>query len=256
MKSLSLSLLILVASNSYAEEVITPSDRFLDKKTGKYLYVCETNGDELITKESCGKYWDKYPRKREDLIKEVKAYKDINKYDVVMIPIKDKNGDTKMILGKVSWMYENGRISVMEYYTKRFGYSPGTTHWTIDYSGVTKLNDSHPLAKQAEMCAKEDTDIIYNYDDKRKFSLKKGEKVAMKGIFDNGTAAISLYNIGDNFLGYGLDNKLPISLSKLEVCESDKDKMVVDDSSRSHTKPIDTTEDRIQSDPYQQNMIR
>lgn len=254
MKLFSLGLLLLITGQSFAEETITPNDRFYDKKTKKYLYVCETNGDELIAKESCGKYWEKFPRKREDLIKEVKTYKELNKNDLVMITIKDRNGNPKNIIGKISWMYENGRIDVMEYYSQRFGYSPGTTHWSIDYKGVTKLNSQHPLAKHAELCAKEDTEIIYNFNDKRKFSLKKGEKVALKGIFDNGTAAISLYNIADNFLGYGMDNKLPLSLEKLEVCEDNKAAMAIDDSSRSHTKPEATVEERIKVDSYQQNL--
>lgn len=256
MKVLSLSLICLaMMGHSYAE-TITPSDRFYDNKTKKYLYVCETNGDELIAKESCGKFWDKFPRKREDLIKEVSTYKDLNKHDLVMITIKDHNGNPKTIIGKISWMYENGRIDVMEYYTQRFGYNPGTTHWSIDYRGVTKLNDKHPLAKHAELCAKEDTEITYNYNNKRKFSIKKGEKVALKGIFDNGTAAVSLYNIGDNFLGYGMDNKLPLSLDKLEVCESEKTGLAIDDSSRSQTKPEAAVQEASALDSYQQNMTR
>ncbi len=225
--------LLLVAANSYAE-TIEPTDRFIDKKTGKYVSVCEEKEGKLIVKESCGKFWDELPnRKREDLNKEVKAYEGMKRWDTVMIPVKDHDGNTKMVLGKVSFMYEDGQFSVSEFYTKRFGYNPGTTNWTINYKGITKLKTDHPLLQHGALCAKEDTEFNYNWDGKRSFSLKKGERVELKGVFENNTALISLDQFGENFWGYGLNNQLPLSLDKLEVCADEK---VVNDSSRANTK--------------------
>lgn len=170
--------LMFISSHIFAsEEIITENDRFIDSKTGKYMRVCEIKNGELVVKESCGKFWETFPRKREDLIKEVKTYKDLEERALVLVPVKNRNGDTKMALGKVSFMYENGQINVMEYYSKRFGYNPGTTNWKFDYRLIKKLDKNHPLLNHSELCAKEDTEINYNYNDNRKFSLKKGEKV-------------------------------------------------------------------------------
>jgi hypothetical protein len=255
MKSFSFYLLFITA-NSFASEVITESDRFIDSKTGKYVRVCETINDELVVKESCGKYWEKFPRKREELIKEVKDYKDLQEKAIVMIPIKNKKGDIKMVLGRVSFMYENGRIDVMEYYSKRFGFSPGTTNWNIGYNGITKLDKTHQLLSHKELCAKEDTEITYNYDDEKKFTIKKGERVILKGIFENGIAMISLNSISDNFLGYGLDNQLPISLSKVEACTDLKETALINDSSRTSNKANNPGNEIIDQNSTHQTMSK
>lgn len=66
--------------------------------------------------------------------------------------------------------------------------------------------------------------------------MKKGEKVALRAIFENDTAAISTNSFTDRFLGYGFEGQLPIDLAKLEEC-IDATKELVDDSSRNNTKP-------------------
>lgn len=232
MKKLGLCLLLL-SSQVFAEE-ITSTDRFIDKKTGKYVNVCSQEGGKLVVKESCGKFWETFPnRTRADLNKEVKTYEGLKRWDTVMIPVKDNNGDVKMVLGKVGFMYEDGTLSVSEFYSKRLGYNPGTTNWTINYKNITKLNTAHPLTQYKSLCAKEATEFSYNWDGKRTFSLKKGEKVNLNGVFDNNTAMISLNQFGENFWGYGLNNQLPLSLDKLEVCE---DERIVNDTSRTNVK--------------------
>jgi hypothetical protein len=224
-----------------AEEKISQDDVFLDKKTGKYLRICGQEGDTLIVKEACGKYWDKIPRTRDQLAKQLTEYKNLKRGSVVMMKVKKSDGEIYWILGAVSFMYENGRVDVMEYYDKRFGFTVGTQTWPMDYTNIStgKTNESK------SMCAKEDFEISYDYDNGRKFIFKKGDQVTMNQVFDNGFASITLTSKVDNFFRYGLNNQLPVSMDKLVQCESDTPSVSnanVSDEARKAKDRVDTTQ--------------
>jgi hypothetical protein len=236
MKTLSVGLLFVLLSNSYAEEVITPKDRFIDSKTNKLLRICEVKNSELVVKEECGKYWESFPRKREELYKEVDTYKDFTKNELVLFPVKNKDGTTQIHFGQVANLYENGLMHVFQSESKKTGFSKGAEHYDFDYRYAIKLDKLHPLLAHAYLCAKEDTKIPYSYNEDHSYSVKKGEKVALKGIFENQTAVISLGSSWDNFWGYGNNNQLTVGLSQLEVCESDKESVSTDNTSRANNK--------------------
>lgn len=236
MKAISVGLLFVLLSNSYADEVITPKDRFIDSKSGKLLRICEAKNSGLVVKEECGKNWESFPRKREELYKDVDTYKDLAKNDLVLFPVKNKDGTIKMHFGEVANLYENGSLHVFQTESKKTGFSKGATHYDFDYSYAIKINKKHPLLAHAYLCAKEDTKIPYSYNEDHSYSVKKGEKVSLKGIFENQTAVISLGSSWDNFWGYGLNHQLTVDLSQLEVCESDKESVSTDDTSRANNK--------------------
>lgn len=255
MKTLSAGLLLILLSNSYAQEVITPNDRFLDSKTGKLLRVCEVKNDELVAKEACGKHWEAFPRKRAELSKELDAYKDLKKGDLILFPVKQYDGSIKTAFGQVSSFYENGMMHVFQSESKKTGFSKGATHFDFDYRLAIKLDKKHPLLEHSSLCAKEDTTIPYSYNEGHEYSVKKGEKVILKGIFENQTALISLGSTWDNFWGYGLNNQLTVDLSKLEVCESDKAPLAIDDSSRAKTKASSQSLEGVPSGPRRSSSI-
>ncbi|MBC7712494.1 MAG: hypothetical protein H7177_04120 [Rhizobacter sp.] len=236
MKILSVGFLSLLIANSYAEDAITPKDRFLDIKTGKLLRICEGKDSDLVVKEECGKSWQAFPRKREELAREVDTNKGIAKHDLVLFPVMQKDKTIKIEFGQAANIYENGSVHVFQSESQKTGFSKGATHYTFDSSYIIKLDKKHPLLSHASLCAKDDTEIQYSYNTGHSFSLKKGEKVALKGIFENQTAVISINGIWNNLLGYGLNNQLTVDLTKLEVCEDDKQAPSVDDTSRRSSK--------------------
>lgn len=243
MKTLSLSLLFVLASNSYAQETFSPDERFMDSKTKKLVRVCEVKNGELVVKQECGKHWDVLPRKREEIYKEVSSYKDLNKSDLALFQVKQKDGTVKTEFGEVSHLYENGLVQIMQTEAKKTGFSKGAQHWTFDSKHIIKLDKKNPLLSNANMCAKEDTKITYSYNEGHSYTVKKGEKVALKAIFENQTAVVSLDSSWDNFWGYGLNNQLTVDLAKLEVCESEKQSIAADDSSRAnHKEPASVQE--------------
>lgn len=230
-------LLILIGLTQviHAEEIITPEDTFLDLKTGKYLHICEKEGDALVVKEACGKYWDKFPRVRTDLAKQVNSYKDLTKNSTVMIKVKKSDGEFYWILGTVSFMYENGRVDVMEYYDKRFGYNVGTTTWHTSYDIISKAK-TNGLKK---ICAKEDFEINYDYDNGRKFTFKKGDELILNQVYENNIASITLNNKMENFFRYGHNNQLPVSMDKLMPCEATVN-ISIDDTTRGSKEKTNT----------------
>lgn len=248
MKTLSVSLFFVLFSNAYAEDLITPNERFIDSKTNKLVRVCEVNGNDLVVKEQCGKFWEAFPRKREEIFREVNTFKDINKEDLALFPIREKDGSVKMYFGVVANLYENGRVHMLQSETKKTGFSKGATHFDFDSKFLVKLDKKHPLLANEKLCAKEDMDIVYSYNESHKYSVKKGESVILKGIFENQTAVISLESKWNNFWGYGLNNQLTVDLAKLEVCEGDKKSVVVDDTSRSLEKEKAATEETTKSE--------
>lgn len=247
MKTLSVSLFFVLFSTSYAEDIISPKERLLDLKTNKLVRICEINGSEIVVKAECGKNWDALSRTREQLAREVENFNGISKNDLALFPVKQKNGTVKMEFGKIDNIYENGKIHVLQSEAIKTGFSKGATHYTFDSQLLIKLDKNHPLLTNANMCAKEDTEITYSYNQGHRYSVKKGEKVTLKGIFENKTAVISLNSTWNNFWGYGLNNQLTVDLAKLEVCESDKQAVSVDNTSRANTKEPASTQDSAPS---------
>jgi hypothetical protein len=242
--------LSLFCSSLFASEKYSESDVFVDKKTGKYLHICEKVGEELIVKEACGKHWEKFPRKREDLIKQVKEYKELKKNSLVMMQVKKSDGELHWVLGRVSFMYEDGRVDVMEYYSKRFGYNTGTLNWQTNYNALSKSKNTSESSDKKLICVKEDFDLFYSQDNSRKFSFKKGEQLVINNIFENNIASVSLQNKWDNFYEYGMNNQLPVEMTKLIECENetgDKAKVSVVDDAR-NSKVIESTEEQLKAD--------
>lgn len=243
MKTLSVSLFFVLFSTSYAQDLISPKERLLDTKTNKLVRICEVKGSDIVVKEECGKGWKELPRTREQLAREVDNFKEISKNDLGLFPVKQKDGTIKMEFGKIDNIYENGKVHVLQSEAQKTGFSKGATHYTFDSQLLIKLDKKHPLLANANMCAKEDTEITYSYNQGHSYSVKKGEKVALKGIFENQTAVISLNGTWNNFWGYGLNNQLTVDLAKLEVCESDKQAISVDNTSRASAKAPASVED-------------
>lgn len=218
-----------MASAPVWSEQIDSSDRFFDKKLEKYVYVCSEENGALMVGESCGKFWEKFPRKREEIVKEVKEYKELKKYDKVMIPIK-KNGEVKWTLATVAFMYEDGTIQAFERYTNP-GPSGGAIHYALPYSSVSKVKTDSAFKDLTEVCVKEDFEILFSPSDKKSYKFEKGEKLDVKQVFENGMMAVSYQGFFKNFFSYGSDNKLPIDSSKVEAC-SEVGTNSVDDSKR------------------------
>lgn len=220
-------------------EVIEKHDRFKDSKTGRYVYVCSQENSVLMVAESCGKYWDKYPRKREELAKEVEEYKGLKKYSKVMIPVK-KEGEVKWTLGTVSFLYENGSMSVSESYTNP-GPTGGSLNWTMPYKYLSKITEDSPFKDFSEVCAKEDFEVMYGPTDKRSYKIEKGEKLTIKEVFDNGLMSVSYQGFFKNFFSYGTDNKIPIPQIKVEACSEVGTNTVIDStrSSKQGTQEIE-----------------
>lgn len=207
---------------------IDKEQNFKDSLTGEYVKVCSEEKGIFYVAGACGKYWKKSPRKREEIVAEVSTYKDIKRGSDVMIAVR-KNGVAKWILGKVSFMYEDGSINVMEYYTN-FGPTGGTTTWTIPYDRISKINPAAPMSSEKELCAKEDFEITYGQMDNRTYKFEKGERLTAHETYANNMIGVSFQGFAKNLFSYGMNNKLPVALNKLEVCP--KDAVAVDDSKR------------------------
>lgn len=232
-KYISFALTYLVVLAPAGAEDISENDTFRDQKTGRYVHVCKSEGDTLFVAESCGKYWDKYPRKRQELVKQITEYKNLKRYDEVMIPVK-KDGEMKWALGTVSFLYEDGSITVSEMYSKP-GPTPGSMNWTIPYEYISKQKSGTLLSEVGEVCAKEDFEILYGPAHKTSFKFQKGEKLKVREVFENGLVSVSYDGFFKNFFSYGKDNKLPVPQNKVEVCPASAD--LVHDGPRA-LKPI------------------
>jgi hypothetical protein len=257
MKSLSACLFLILLSNSYAEEATSPNDRYLDSKTGKLVRICEMKNGEPVVKEVCGKHWDVLPRKRSEISKEIPAYKDVKVGDLILFPLKQYDGSVKLAFGEISYLYENGMMHVFQSESQRTGFTKGATSYDFDYRHAIKLDPKNPLLAHGSMCAKEDTVIPYSYNENHEYKVKKGEKVVLKGVFENNqTALISFNNTWYSIWGYGHNNQLEIDLSKLEVCEDDKAALsVVNDTSRGNTKDTIQNQDNVNSTPKRSSSI-
>lgn len=205
----------LLGTFSAFSEEITEMDVFKDSKTGRYMHVCKTEGETHYVAETCGKYWEKAPRKRSELIKQVEEYKDLKRYDPVMIYVM-RDGEPKWVMGTVNFMYEDGSISVMEYYSHH-GYNTGTLNWTVPYSNISKKVNT-PEASSSEVCAKEDIEIIVGHNNEKKYKISKGEKLEVKEVYANGIMSVKLDGFLVNLWRYGHNNKLPIANNKVEAC--------------------------------------
>lgn len=224
---LTLSVLsFMAASNLLADE---PKQIYRDKKTDRHMYVCSEEKGLLMVAESCGKYWDRYTRKREELALLQTEYKEIKKGQKVMIPVK-KDGEMTWTLGTVSFIYEDGQITVMEYYTNP-GPTGGTTSWTMSYDYIAKAKEA-PLSAEKEVCAKEDFEVGYGPANKRKYTFEKGQKLTAHEFFNNGMVAVSYQGFMKNFFSYGTDSKIPIPQNKIEACASEEKSLAVDDGKR------------------------
>lgn len=199
---------------AFAEE-ITEKDVFKDTKTGRYMHVCSTEGDTHYVAESCGKFWDKVPRKRNELVKQLEEYKELKRNDPVMIYIV-RDGEPKWVMGTVNFMYEDGSISVMEFYSHH-GYNTGTLNWTVPYSNISKQVSS-PVEGASEVCAKEDFEIVVGHNNEKKYKILKGEKLEVKEVYANGIMSVKLDGFFVNLWRYGHNNKLPIAADKVEAC--------------------------------------
>ncbi len=217
---------------------------FRDKLTGEYVRVCSEENGMVYVAGACGKYWKKIPRKRDEVEAEVPTYKDLKRGSDVMIAVR-KNGVAKWILGKVSFMYEDGSISVMEYYTN-FGPTGGTTTWTIPYDRISKINPTAPMSSEKELCVKEDFEIMYGQNDNRTYKFEKGEKLVAHETYANNMIGVSYQGFAKNFFSYGMNNKLPVALNKLEVCP--KDDVAVHDGKR-EAKPESFEDKKVEADP-------
>lgn len=175
----------------------------------------------------------------------ISSYQDLKKNDLALFPVKQKDGTVKMEFGQVANLYENGLTHVLQSESKKSGFSKGATHWNFDSKHIIKLDTKHPLLSHANLCAKEDIKITYSYNEGQSYSVKKGEIVALKGIFENQTAVIKLGGLWDNFWGYGLNNQLTMDLAQLEVCESDRESIAAaaNDSSRANHKDVAVIKD-------------
>lgn len=191
------------------------------------MYICSEDKDTILVAETCGKYWDRYPRKREQLIKEVKVYKDLKKGSEVMLPVK-KNGVMTWALGTVSFLYEDGSISVMEYYTNP-GRTGGTLSYTYPYANIAR-KDAIPASADNLVCAKDAFEISYGPTNSRKYTFEKGEALTVKEIFNNGMMSVSYIGFMKNFFSYGKDSKLPVPQDKVGPCAPSE--IAVDDSKR------------------------
>jgi hypothetical protein len=209
-----LATLSFISTLSFAEE-IKENEVFRDSKADRYVRVCKVEGETYYVAESCGKHWEKAPRKRSEIAKQVKEYKDLKANDKVMIYIM-RNGNPKWVLGTVSYMYEDGTISVMEYYSHH-GFNSGTLNWQVPYSNISHV-ESTPSEGSGFMCAKEDIEVVVGHYNEKKYKIEKGEKVEVKEVFKNGIASVKLDGVLVNLVRYGHNNKLPVAKDKLEVC--------------------------------------
>lgn len=207
---------LMTAGPVVMAEEITEKDRFWDTKLERHVYVCSKEGEVLSVGESCGKYWEKFPRKRTDLIKQIDTYKDLKRYDPVMIAVK-KKGEAKWVLADVQWMYEDGSISTSERYTNP-GPTPGSMGRTFNYQYITRQDPTSPFAGMKEVCAKEDFEVLYGPGHDKVYKIEKGEKLDVKAVFSNGYMSVSFQGFMKNFFSYGMDNKLPVPQNKVEAC--------------------------------------
>jgi hypothetical protein len=207
---------LLKISIVFGSENILESDVFRDtKKTHSYVHVCSQDKDTYWVAESCGKHWEKTPRKREEIIKEVATFQELKKGSKVMVKVK-KGQSTEWIIGTVSFLYENGEISVMEYYSN-WGYNPGTKSRIYKYSEISKAIDLSDYKSNEEMCVVEKIELNYSYDNDKKFIFEIGDKLILKSVMSNQQAIVSLKD--EWFLSrYGTDNTIPVPLNKIQPC--------------------------------------
>jgi len=229
---LTLASIGLLGSYSAFAEEITEKDVFKDTKTGRYMHVCSTEGDTHYVAESCGKYWDKIPRKRNELVKQIEEYKDLKRYDPVMIYVM-REGEPKWVMGTVNYMYEDGSINVMEYYSHH-GLNSGTLNWDVPYTSVSKKVSSPAEGATSEVCAKEDMEIVVGHYNEKKYKISKGEKLEVKEVYANGFTSVKLDGFFVNLWRYGHNNKLPVASDKVETCPQT---IVVNDGPRM-LKPV------------------
>lgn len=230
-KLLVLATLSFISTLSFAEE-ISQNEVFRDTVADRYVRVCKNDGETYWVGRECGKYWEKVPRKRSEIARQVKEYKDLKRDDKVMIYVM-REGTPKWVLGTVSFMYEDGTINVMEYYSHH-GFNSGTVNWQVPYSNISHI-ESTPAEGAGFMCAKEEIEVVVGHYNEKKYKIEKGEKVEVKEVFKNGIASVKLDGIFINLVRYGHNNKLPVALNKLEICPPAT--IAIDDSART-LKPV------------------
>ncbi len=230
------SLIVTVLAYMTVNSALMAGDVYRDKLTGKHMSICSEDKDTFYVAEACGKYWEKYPRKRDQLAKLLTEYKDVKKGDEVMLPVK-KEGVMTWAIGTVSFIYEDGAISVMEYYTNP-GPTGGTLTWTMDYKLIAQKNIG-VLSTEKEVCVKEAFDIFYGPTNKRKYSFEKDEKLTVHQSYSNAMMTVSYQGFMKNFFSYGKDSKLPIEQSKVEICKPEQADSTVDDGKREKKQVIE-----------------
>ncbi len=235
-------LISFLAISSIHAESYDPKDFAVDIKTGKWLHVCGKYEDKLVLKEVCANSWPSIYRTRADVTMEAKEVDGIKKGDVVMVRVRKSDDQIHWVLTSVNTVFENGEMELLEYYDKRTGYSPGTKRLMAHKSIVAKKGEVEAFKMESEWCAKEDFELAYDYDNSRKFKFNKGEKVKLHVVYNNQMAQIS-YKDTPFFtavLGYGFRGTLPVSVDKLIKCESDSEKIEVNQSSRNEAKKIES----------------
>jgi hypothetical protein len=245
MKIITLALFLFI-THAHAED-FDRQEYVVDLKTNKYLHVCENDADHLMLKEVCSKGWPPIERKRDEIIREVTVNDGVKKNDMVMIRVRKPDDKVVWALTKVSAVYENGRVNVMEWYDKRFGYSRGTYHYTTNLKDISRPIASH-LKSESEVCAKEDFDVFYSEDNERKFSIKKGDKFSLFDSYANQYSTVSFKDPSfvDRLQGYGMEGKLPVPTDKLEKCDQVVTDVKVSDDSRGSKKVEDnSTPDKV-----------
>lgn len=197
--------------------------RFWDSVGKNYVYICsEENGVQMVA-ESCGRFWDKTPRKRAELIEMLDEYKGVKKNDYVM-GVSTRNAKAVWILAPVGQLYEDGSVELLEYYDGR-GYNPGTRAKMNAFAQLSLgVSEKHGLKAGSEVCAKEKITIVQGFNDEQTYSIEAGERVELKHVFANGYGAITYKSVLRkilNLAAYGTSNKLPVPLQKLEICPED-----------------------------------
>lgn len=229
-----LATLLLFSSHTLAED-FDSKEFVVDLMTNKYVHVCSTDGEKIIAKEVCAKGWPELIRKRSEILRPVASAEGIKKNDYVMVRVRKSDDQIHWVLAQTHTIYENGKMELLEYYDKRFGYSPGTRRLHTEINHVAKPVNDSTLSGASEVCVKEDFTINYSYDNQREFSFKKGDKLNLHEIYSNNHAAISIQSpsLYDRLQGYGINGRLPIPSDKIERCEENEVPITVNDQARS-----------------------
>lgn len=197
--------------------------RYWDNVGKNYVYVCSEDSDVLNVAESCGRFWDKTPRKRSDLIEMLDEYKGIKKNDFVM-GVSTRNNKPVWILAMVGQPYEDGSVELLEFYDGR-GFNPGTRAKMNSFAQLsTAVSEKGGFKAGSELCAKEKIEIKQGFQDEQSYSIEPGERVEVKRVFSNGFAAVAYKSVMRkilNLAAYGVSNQLPVPLNKLEICAED-----------------------------------